>query len=575
MVLTERSVVEQRYEAVQQVLRDGVPVTEVAARFGVSRQSVHAWIRRYQADGVAALMDRSHRPKGCPHQTVAEVEAAVCELRRQHPGWGPTRLRHELERRRVAPVPSRSAVYRILVRSGLLEPRSRRRGKGDYRRWERDTPMQLWQIDVMGEVLLADGTELKVVTGVDDHSRFCVLAAVVRRATARAVCAAFAEAMRRHGVPEEVLTDNGKQFTGRFNKPRPAEVLFERILRENGIAQRLTKPRSPTTTGKIERFHRTLREELLADQSPFPTLEAAQAAVDRWVADYNADRPHQSLGMATPAQRFTAERPAAAQTMPLRTPVELTPPASPAAVELEVQVPPSGNMWVGGRQVWLGPRLAGATVTLWVDRTSMHLSLDGVLLKTLPSRCTAADLTRLRHRPGARPAGPPPRSAAVQATTLTDSDAVEVDRLVNAAGLVGLDNRQLVVGSQLAGRRVTLRLEATVLHVLADGFLVRTLPSPVTPARRARLQGARLAPGDLPAPSGPAVVQRRVSSRGGIQVARQKLQVGLPHAGKVVTVVIDRTCFQVLHDGAPLKVFPRAVHEEVTRHKAYEHKTGN
>ena len=118
-------------------------------------------------------------------------------------------------------------------------------------------------MDVTASLFLADGRECKVITGIDDHSRFCVIATVVMRATARAVCLAFTAAMAEYGIPSEVLSDNGKQFTGRFGKPRPAEVLFERICRENGITQRLTKPRSPTTTGKIERLHQTLQLELL------------------------------------------------------------------------------------------------------------------------------------------------------------------------------------------------------------------------------------------------------------------------------------------------------------------------
>jgi transposase InsO family protein len=122
---------------------------------------------------------------------------------------------------------------------------------------QRDAPMQLWQLDVMGGVFLADGRECKLATGIDDHSRFVVIATVVTEPSARAVCAAFTAAMARHGVPSEVLADNDKQFTGRFSKPYPAEVLFERICRENGITTRLTMPRSPTTTGKIERWHKT------------------------------------------------------------------------------------------------------------------------------------------------------------------------------------------------------------------------------------------------------------------------------------------------------------------------------
>ena len=116
------------------------------------------------------------------------------------------------------------------------------------------------------------------MTGVDDHSRFCVLARVVERATGRAVCLAFSEALERYGAPEEVLTDNGKQFTDRFG--RGGEVLFDKICRRNGIAHRLTAPRSPTTTGKIERFHQTLRRELL-DHARAVHLAARGAGRDR------------------------------------------------------------------------------------------------------------------------------------------------------------------------------------------------------------------------------------------------------------------------------------------------------
>ena len=140
--------------------------------------------------------------------------------------------------------------------------------------------MELWQLDMMASLFLADGRECKIITGIDDHSRFCVIATVVMRATARAVCSALVTAMRAYGVPAEVLSDNGKQFTDRFGKPRPAEVLFERICRENGITQRVTRPHSPTTTSKIERLHQTLQQELLTVHEPFQTLEEAQAAMD-------------------------------------------------------------------------------------------------------------------------------------------------------------------------------------------------------------------------------------------------------------------------------------------------------
>ena len=145
--------------------------------------------------------------------------------------------------------------------------------------------MSLWQLDLVGGVYLADGRECKVLSGIDDHSRYVVCAAVLAVPSARAVAEAFTAAMKAYGVPAEVLTDNGKQFTGRFTKPGPAAVLFERVCREHGITAKLTKPYSPTT-GKVERWHQTLRRELLDVAGPFADLPSAQAAITAWVHAY-------------------------------------------------------------------------------------------------------------------------------------------------------------------------------------------------------------------------------------------------------------------------------------------------
>jgi transposase InsO family protein len=304
-MLVELSVVEQRYQAVLAVIRDGVPVVEVARRFDVSRQAVHRWLRWYEAQGLGGLADRSHRPPRCSHQMDPAVEVWLLEARRRNPDWGPRRLVHEAARAGVEPAPSRSGVYRLLKRACLIDPTARRKRDRKFKRWERGGAMELWQMDVVGGVQLADGREAKVLTGIDDHSRFVVCAGLMLRATSRAVCSHFAAAMRTHGVPQEVLTDNGKVFTGRFGM-KDTEVLFDRICRENGIDHLLTAPRSPTTTGKIERFHRTLRQEFLTGRV-FADLATAQAGLDAWVQTYNRDRPHSALGMDTPASRFIAD----------------------------------------------------------------------------------------------------------------------------------------------------------------------------------------------------------------------------------------------------------------------------
>jgi transposase InsO family protein len=391
-MIRELSVQEQRYQAVLGVLVEGRSVTEVAQQWGVSRQSVHAWLRRYEEAGLSGLVSRSTRPGSCPHQMPGVVEALVLEMRRAHPGWGPRRILYEL--RRVdpgdlgqAPVPSRSAVYRCLVRAGLVVPQARRRRDEHWRRWERGEPMELWQMDTVGGFLLADGRRAKALTGVDDHSRFCVSAFLMLRESSQRVCDGLALAMRTYGVPEEILTDNGKVFTGRFNRPA-VEVLFDRVCRENGITHRLTQPRSPTTTGKVERFHRTMRAEFRTDRV-FASLAAAQGELDEWVADYNQRRPHQSIGMVPPAERFgqRAEPP-----RPVR---ELVGQDRTGDDWVARRAGANGVISVSWQQICLGKAAAGRPVDVHVTDRVIQV-WDGVQLLKTVARTTSGEV-RKKH----------------------------------------------------------------------------------------------------------------------------------------------------------------------------------
>jgi transposase InsO family protein len=572
LALVALSVVEQRYRAVMAVL-DGAAVTEVAAEAGVSRQSVHAWVARYRDGGLAGLADRSHRTRSCPHQASSEVEARVCELRRAHPRWGAQRILHELMRGPAPPepLPSRATVNRILLRHGLVIGRPRRKKKSAYVRWQRPAAMQLWQLDILfGPRLVDTGTgelrEARIVTGVDDHSRYCVCARVVERASGRAICLAFSEALERYGAPEEVLTDNGKQFTARFG--RGGEVLFDKICRRNAIAHRLTAPRSPTTTGKIERFHLTLRRELLDDARPFVSLLEAQAALDDWVREYNAARPHQALDTAapvTPAERFQPAGDEQHELLPLWLPGALATVPEPQAtttaeraldagagpvaeggpVEFERVIPPSGNLWAMGRQFWLGPQRAEMTVRFWASVDVIHLSIGRARVKSLRSHLSTADLAQLASE-GASPAGPPPLPPA------EDGAAIEVDRAVNNSGLVSLAGRQVLAAEILGGRPVIVRIEPQTLMFLDPDTreLLRVRPNPLTPEQALRLQGARPA-GPPPRPrTEPVTVQRTVSATGVITVCRQHVSLGRIHAGRTIRVhVSEHTLAIELDDG--------------------------
>src|SRR3954471_24500005 len=573
MALVALSVIEQRYRAVIAVL-DGASLSEVAAEVGVSRQTLHAWLGRYRRAGLAGVADRSHQTLSCPPRGAAEIEAVVCELRRAHPKWGALRILHELMRGPAPPerLPSRSTVNRILVRHGLVIARARRRARSDYVRWQRPAAMQLWQLDIvygprLVDVVTGELREGRIVTGLDDHSRYCVLARVVERATGRAICLAFAAALERYGAPEEVLTDNRKQFSDRFG--RGGEVLFDKICRRNAITHRLTAPRSPTTTGKIERFHQTLRRELLDDARPFACILAAQAALDDWVRGYNAERPHQALELrspVTPAERFQPASEEQRELLPLWLPARLGAVPAPAAndsvaraidagatppvieggaVEFERVVPPSGNLMVCRRQFWLGSARAGQTVRFSGSVDLIPLTIKRARVKSLRSHFSVADLAQL-VRDGARAAGPPPLPPAD-----IDEAAIEVDRAVNNSGLVGLAGQQILAAEILGGRPVIVRIEPQTLMFLEPDTreLLRVRPNPLTSEQTLRLQGARPA-GPPPRPkSEPITVQRRVSANGRITVCRQTVVLGRVHAGHTVRVHVAEHTLAVELDG--------------------------
>jgi transposase InsO family protein len=604
LALVALSVVEQRLDAVRAVLA-GASVTEVAGSLGVSRQTVHGWVGRYLAERLPGLADRSHRPRSSPGRVAAEVEAWVAELRRAHPRWGATRIRLEMLKapRDGLEVPALRTVNRILTRQGLLVPRRRKRPRSSYRRFEREAPMQLWQIDIVEGVQLVDVRTgeiriVKVVTGVDDHSRYCVMAQVTERATGRAVCLTFAAALARFGVPAEVLTDNGKQFTDRFGKG--GEVLFDKICRKNGITHRLTAPASPNQNGKVERFHGTFGPEFLSTAGPFTSIEEAQAAVDGWVADYNTDRPHQALNPTVPvvpADRFTPVPAGERELLPLWLPPTLAPLTGPASglaqdegstgaqmdaqpaavtamtavaaswaggpVEFDRTVPPSGNLQVAGKQFWLGPARAGVVVRFWADCDLIHLLIAGARVKTVRSHLSVNDLARLIAE-GATPAGPSPLPP------IEEGAAVEIERTVSKDGAVSFGGRYVLAAEILAGRRVGIRIEpATLMFFDLDSReLLRTRPNPFTTQQIRRLRGLRPA-GPPPRPrTEPVRVQRRASNTGIVMVVGQKIALGRVHKHQTVTIWVSDTTLAIELDDGETRVIRRTTSLPVRNIKA-------
>lgn len=455
-MLVEISMVEQRLQAVREVLDTGASVTDVAMRYAVDRRTVHRWLVRYANEGLSALADRSSRPGSCPHQMPAAIEALIVSLRRAHPGWGPRTLLAKLKAQLEAP-PSRSSIYRCLVRHRLIEPKPRRRTKQDYRRWERSRPMELWQMDVMGGIRLTDGTALSVVTGIDDHSRFCVLAHLVVRATAGPVCDALLKALNAHGVPEAILTDNGKVFTGKL-APRPATVLFDRICHNNGIRHLLTAPYSPTTTGKIERLHKTMRKEFFSQHS-FESIEQAQQALDAWVQVYNTQREHQGIGDVPPITRFELRAGGKLEIIDGELPAD-PPPAAPRNVVAR-RVDGAGRVSILKNRYHVGKHLAGRTVSVESKDGLLFVHHHDVLVATHARRHLIDDDHRMdRSAKATKPARP--------------TKGGEVLRKVDSSGAVSFAATAYRVGNKFIGQVAGVRIVGDTVQITIDGSLVRT-----------------------------------------------------------------------------------------------------
>jgi transposase InsO family protein len=461
-VLVELGVVEQRSKAVYEVL-DGATVTDVARRYGVCRQTVHDWLRLYANNGIGALADKSSKPASCPHQMSPAIEARVVSLRRANPAWGPRTILYELGCEGLRPLPGRSSIYRALIRHGLIEPGKRRRRRQDYKRWERSRSMELWQMDVVGRFHLADGTELSAITGIDDHSRYCVCARIVVRATSRPVCDALRFALSAHGAPSQILTDNGKVFTARFGKG-PGPVLFDRICHESGIRHLLTAPYSPTTTGKVERFHKTLRAGFFTPKDRvFTTIEDAQGALDDWVELYNTRRPHQSVGGRPPVERFALARTQVLEIDELED--------GPGEATLATPRPPGVARWVdqrgrialGGFAYRVGPTFAGEPVEVVCQAGLVEILHAGVLVAAHAERRRAGLATARRSEPRVLRA----RKA---------SSGMSVTRSVDGGGSISFAAASYRVGRSWARTSVEVAIVASSVQISAHGKVIRVHP---------------------------------------------------------------------------------------------------
>ena len=390
MALRVISMDELKLQVLQEPERTGETVAEVCRRRGISRQTFYLYRRRYLEQGLAGLEPRSRRPRSAPGQIETWLEVEICALRHKHLRWGARRLRAELRRAGIDP-PAVSTIHQVLRRNHLVAFQPPRGRKAD-KRFEREAPDDLWQIDAT-EVRLAEGEKAWIVDCLDDHARFLLSALACPSPTGEAAWGCFTSAAAAHGLPRQLLSDNGTAFTGRF---LGVEVAFERGLREVGVELLTARPYHPQTLGKLERFHRTLKE-WLSDEGPALDLDHLQLLLDRFRAHYNEERPHQGIGDRTPAERYSGSAGAGALEAPA-----LADEAEPHYPLRSVvrKVASNGVFAYAGNHINIGMRFAGARVRIVEVGELVHVYYGEELVRSL-----APDRARHYQRLGKRRSG--------------------------------------------------------------------------------------------------------------------------------------------------------------------------
>lgn len=295
----------QRNRAIVNAILAGEGVAETARRHGVSRQWAHELRRRYEKEGDAGLLPRPRRAHRIANKTDGRVVERIVAIRRDLDARGldsgAESIAARLEREGTRP-PANSTIHRILVDAGLVRPEPRKRPKTSYARFEAALPNETWQSDFT-HWPLADGADALIVSWLDDHSRFLLYSHAFATVTMATIESTFRQACAVHGIPASTLTDNGSVYTSRLRSAEPAP--FERTLALMGVRQKNGSPYHPQTQGKIERWHRTLKQWLAA-RPLAGNLGELNAQLDEFRHEYNEERPHRALGRRTPGEAYGA-----------------------------------------------------------------------------------------------------------------------------------------------------------------------------------------------------------------------------------------------------------------------------
>jgi transposase InsO family protein len=295
----ETTTMSLRAEFIHLAELEGVNLSQLCRRFGISRKTAYKWLKRYREDGERGLADRARRPHRSPQRSAAGTEALVVQVRQAHPAWGGRKIKAYLERKGQSQLPSPSTITEILRRNEQIDAQEGRKHR-PFQRFEMEQPNQLWQMDFKGYFALEAGGYCHPLTVLDDHSRFLLGLKACPNETHQTVREQLSGIFRCYGLPERMLMDNGAPWGD--DADSPYTILTVWLIRL-GVQVSHGHPYHPQTQGKDERLHRTLQAELLRQHSLANLLDC-QWHFDRWRVVYNYERPHEALNMQPPSSRY-------------------------------------------------------------------------------------------------------------------------------------------------------------------------------------------------------------------------------------------------------------------------------
>lgn len=291
-----------RQEFVSKAVAKEDSLSALCRQYGISRTTAYKWIERYK--NSESFYDKSHAPHNKPNKTTPDKEQAVLEVRRQHPTWGPRKLHRYLADKGVQDLPAVSTIADILKRNGFITPEDSQQHT-PWKRFEKERPNDLWQMDYKGHFGMLDGQRCHPLTILDDHSRFSLCVDANANEQWTSTKASLVRVFNEYGLPAAILCDNGPPWGDSANGYTPFEIWMMQmdVLPIHG------RPLHPQTQGKEERFHRTLKKDLLST-TPIRDIRHAQKEFDMFRYCYNYERPHGALELNVPAKFYkTSNKP--------------------------------------------------------------------------------------------------------------------------------------------------------------------------------------------------------------------------------------------------------------------------